>query len=148
MGKRRLLVLVILAAALCLLLASAGAETKRSGLFRYEVTEEQTARITDYMEQTDSEPGILHIPASLDDYPVTEIGDSAFHHKLSLAGVVIPEGVRIIGNKTFSACDAIQSVELPSTLETLGENAFAEDIGESVEDDLADKIFSDFCMRK
>ena len=114
-----------LAVVICALTGGAGAEARRSGVFMYEVMENQTARIVDYSDPSAGESTELVIPAELDGIPVTAIGESAFNQKSGLTGVTVPEGVVSIGNKAFSACDAIASVSLPSTLESIGSRAFS-----------------------
>ena len=49
---------------------------------------------------------------------------SAFEGCSKLTSVVIPEGVREIGNDAFWGCDALEQVFLPSTLEKIEYNAF------------------------
>ena len=55
----------------------------------------------------------------------TEIGDETFK-ELNLTSIVIPEGVKTIGQNAFRECHNLASVSLPSTLETIGEYAFRE----------------------
>ena len=42
-----------------------------------------------------------------------------------ITNLVIPEGVTSIGHHAFHGCEGITSVSFPSTLETIGDNAFA-----------------------
>lgn len=42
-----------------------------------------------------------------------------------ITNLVIPEGVTTIGHDAFYRCEGITTVSLPSTLETIGDNAFA-----------------------
>lgn len=56
---------------------------------------------------------------------VDTIGDQAFVSCSGLKGtLVIPEGVKSIGYRTFAWCWSLTGLELPSTLETLGNVAF------------------------
>ncbi len=64
---------------------------------------------------------------------IKSIGNSAFARCKVLEGIVVPEGVVSIGDKAFSAYSGAEasysestmsSVSLPSTLESIGENAF------------------------
>ena len=54
---------------------------------------------------------------------LTAIGEDAFHGTL-LTGVIIPEGVTGIGKSAFDYCLQLVSVTLPSTLISIGNNAF------------------------
>ncbi len=54
---------------------------------------------------------------------LTTIGEDAFHGK-PLTGVIIPEGVTGIGKSAFDYCLQLVSVTLPSTLTSIGNNAF------------------------
>ena len=59
---------------------------------------------------------------------VTEIKDDAFYECYGLSKVVIPEGVVSIGNSAFymysSNNSNLTEISLPTTLETIGDNAF------------------------
>ena len=54
---------------------------------------------------------------------LTTIGEDAFRDK-PLTGVIIPEGVTGIGESAFDYCLQLVSVTLPSTLISIGNNAF------------------------
>lgn len=55
--------------------------------------------------------------------PVTEIYDNSFKDK-SITSVVIPEGVKAIGNSAFSYCESLISVKIPNSVTTIGNSAF------------------------
>jgi uncharacterized repeat protein (TIGR02543 family) len=61
----------------------------------------------------------IHIPATM-----VTIGDSTFSGCKSLTEVVIPEGVTSLGTYVFNGATALESITLPSTLVTIGKNAF------------------------
>lgn len=44
---------------------------------------------------------------------------------LGVSSIVLPEGVRTIGDRAFNECDAIKSITLPSTLERIGAYALS-----------------------
>ena len=67
-------------------------------------------------------PTVLTIPAALDGFPVTAIGDNAFSTK-SLTSAVIPDSVTSIGVNAFYY-NALTSVHLGSGVLTIGANAF------------------------
>ena len=93
-------------------------------------------------------PEEIVIPSTLGGYPVTSIGDEAFHKRTDLTSVYIPssvtsigdyafadctgltsvtisEGVTWIGFYTFSNCSGLESLTIPSSVETVYENAFS-----------------------
>ena len=72
------------------------------------------------------EGGDLVIPGTLGDKPVVGIGDYAFECRASeqIRSVVVPEGVREIGERAFWECTSIESVTLPDTVTSIGNEAF------------------------
>ena len=71
----------------------------------------------------------LTLPATLGGKPVTEIWQNAFSMLGDVRGesmdkVVIPEGVKRIGEMAFFECGELSSVVLPDSLESIGEGAF------------------------
>ncbi len=66
------------------------------------------------------------IPAEIDDYPVVEIGNSAFRGCRKLTSVTIPDGVTRIGNDAFLQCSKLTSVNIPDGVTCIGEGAFSE----------------------
>ena len=56
---------------------------------------------------------------------LTTIGDEAFYGT-SISGIIIPEGVTGIGKSAFNDCLKLVSVTFPSTLTSIGNNAFQE----------------------
>ena len=65
----------------------------------------------------------LIIPSTYNDKPVTAIADNAFRSQ-GLKTVVIPEGVRTIGEKAFYLDFTMTTLMLPSTIESIGADAF------------------------
>src|SRR5690242_2749344 len=59
------------------------------------------------------------IPASIDGYPVTSIGDGAFQGS-SLTSVTIPNSVTNIGDNAFSECTGLTSVTIPNSVTSIG----------------------------
>lgn len=68
--------------------------------------------------------GNITIPSTLEGYPVTTIGISAFMNKTSLTGVVIPDSVKKIDDEAFRGCTNLASVTLPGTLTTVEMKTF------------------------
>ncbi|MBO7157192.1 MAG: leucine-rich repeat domain-containing protein, partial [Clostridia bacterium] len=97
---------------------------KKEGGYRYQILGEE-AILLGY-EGNDKE---LTLPATLGGKPVTEIWQNAFSMLGDVRGesmdkVVIPEGVKRIGEMAFFECGELSSVVLPDSLESIGEGAF------------------------
>ncbi|MBQ3223991.1 MAG: leucine-rich repeat protein [Clostridia bacterium] len=62
------------------------------------------------------------------DIPAVEtIGDEAFAQCIRITDpVVLPEGLKTVGNSAFEACSWLGEVYFPSTVESIGENAFTD----------------------
>ena len=124
--------IVILLAALLAALAAGpalAAETRTKAPYTFEILNEETkeVRIVGYNPNGRiPEEGIdLEIPAQLDEYTVTEIGDVAFKNQRKLRQVTVPEGVTAIGTRAFNGCDGMESIQLPDTLTSIGNRAFS-----------------------
>ena len=64
------------------------------------------------------------VPDMIGDYPVTEIGGSAFSGCASLVDVRLPDGVETIGGSAFSSCTRLSRVKWPEKLKKIGGDAF------------------------
>ncbi len=73
-------------------------------------------------------PAALVIPATVEvggrRVKVVGVADDAFKGKRAITSLVVMEGVRTIGARSFMNCTSLASVSLPSTIESIGENAF------------------------
>jgi hypothetical protein len=67
--------------------------------------------------------GVIEIPSTIDGVPVRHINEHAFMNR-GITSLVIPEGVISIGDMAFAFNNNLEHVTLPSTLVTIGENAF------------------------
>ena len=65
------------------------------------------------------------IPATINGYPVTSIGQHAFFNRTSLTSVTIPNSVTNIGNSAFQGCNSLTSVIIPNSVTYIGVQAFA-----------------------
>ena len=66
---------------------------------------------------------IVVIPATIQGFPVREIGNVAFQNS-SVVSVTIPEGVTKIGERAFTNSSDLASITLPSTIKIMGVLAF------------------------
>ncbi len=121
-GKKMLAwVLSILLIAGCCLVAGmpkdtvSAAETYTSGDYEYQI-EGGYATITGYVGTSRS----VVIPASLNGYPVSGIGGSAFDGNVSISSVIIPKSVTFLGVYAFRNCTALRTVEIQSGTVTFG----------------------------
>ncbi len=97
---------------------SAGAET--FGDFRYEILENGTVEITDYLGGAEK----LTIPSQIDGKKVTSIGACAFEECYSLVSITIPSSVTYIGNYAFYYCESLQSVTIHGNITRIGDGTF------------------------
>lgn len=67
--------------------------------------------------------GVVVIPDG-----VKAIGDWAFSNNETLTDVVIPEGVTAIGEQAFSYCYELVSVSVPDSVRSIGEYAFGDSV--------------------
>ena len=64
------------------------------------------------------------IPASINNVPVTSIGDSAFQNCTSLTSITIPNSVTLIDGYAFDGCTSLTSITIPNGVTSIGFNAF------------------------
>lgn len=110
-------------------------DTVRVGNLNYIIdTTDQTAVVG---KNTDAE-GVVTIPATItyegQTYSVTEIGKEAFAYPIihpwqvtkneKLKGVILPEGLVIIGEKAFAFCKNLQTVKIPDSVIIIEKGAF------------------------
>ncbi len=96
-------------------------EVADSNVLKYEIKADGTAVITG---ADISYKGDLVIPAEIDGFKVTEIGEFAFSIREGISAVIIPEGVTAISEAAFWECTDLSYVKLPRSLEFLGNSCF------------------------
>lgn len=96
--------------------------TSSDGLLYFNVSEDGSY-LTVSANNDDSFPEEYTIPASYNGIPVKAVGN--FSYITSLKKVIIPEGIISIGWLAFSDCTNLEEIELPSSLQTIGAEAFA-----------------------
>ena len=89
--------------------------------FSYTLSADGEACITGYVGKEDN----LVIPASIDGYRVTSIGDRAFEG-YSLKSVIISEGIKSIGWFSFYGSITLSSITVPSSVTSIGYSALGE----------------------
>ena len=95
-------------------------KTETVNLYEYSISDDK-ATITEY----NGAGGDIIIPSTLDGYPVSAIGKSAFVTCAELTSVRIPDGVTAIGDYAFTRCSKMKSIFIPDSVTAIGEYAFA-----------------------
>ena len=119
MFKRFLSLVLALFAVSGTIIFSPAASAGTSGDWEYGVSG-GTAYITGYK----GPGGNVLIPAQIDGYSVTAIGDGVFKGNSTLISVTIPEGVTSIGDYAFSNCESLLIAVIPESIERLGDFSF------------------------
>lgn len=100
-----------------MLLFATSAQTKEKGDYVYEPDElYKTCKITEYK----GNETVITVPATLDGYAVTVIGEKAFM-ECTAQKIILPQGVLTIRNMAFNHCDSLTEVVLPEGLKTIGD---------------------------
>ena len=71
--------------------------------------------------------GNVVIPATIDGYPVTSIGNSAFYNKATITTLTIPNSVTSIGIEAVDDCSGLTTLTIPASVTTIGDYAFYND---------------------
>ena len=88
--------------------------------FRYYITQQNEAVIFDYL----GSETVVEFPATVDNYPVTDIYNSVFYGNTTVKEVILPEGIRTVGKNMFRGCTALVSVTIPDSVTEIGKYAF------------------------
>jgi hypothetical protein len=64
------------------------------------------------------------IPKEINGYPVKIIANGAFHHRDKLLGIELPDSIEYIGDYAFTQCECLKSIRLPANLKYIGECTF------------------------
>ncbi len=94
-------------------------ESQESESFTYYETDEG-AIITGYTGDSNH----IEIPAQLNGVDVIEIGFDAFYQAHTIESVILPDGLYRIGPWAFSEMPALQTINIPKSVEVIDEYAF------------------------
>ena len=117
--KKNLPVIILVAVLICAAVAIVLLVPPRI-LYEYKVKPDGTAEITNADETIQD----ADIPAELDGYKVTSIGDSAFSRGFQLRTITIPEGVEAINGTAFLNCWNLKSISIPDSLVSITDRPF------------------------
>jgi hypothetical protein len=87
--------------------------------FNFTTNADDTITITGYTGSN----GVVAIPSTITDLPVTSLGDWAFY-ATGVTNVLIPDSVINIGDGTFFDCESLTNVTLGSSVTDIGDWAF------------------------
>lgn len=101
------------------------------GSLYYEKTDEGNGTWAVCVTHMQGAPGELEIPERIEDLPVRAIGKKAFLSKKSLRKVIVPAGVREVGDWAFAYCDSLRTVIFRGAEQRPGRDADAERHGQA-----------------
>ncbi len=104
--------------------ANAASSSFSEGGITYTITSETTVTVSG---RNDDLPTEVIIPAEIDGYTVTAIGENAFSGNNDVVSISIPASVQTIGKEAFDECKSLESVVFAegSLLQSIGEHAFS-----------------------
>ena len=125
MGKKKIALFIVLVLLLCACGRNEDEDTKKmretpAEDFRYEMVDGEVI-ITGY---TGAEREI-HVPAEINDRPVTQIAEQAFY-EYDMTSIVLPDSVMVIAPNAFASCMCLKNVTLPDSQLRIEGGAFYE----------------------
>ena len=95
-------------------------ETEEPSIFTYEI-ENGKVTITGCDK---SASGDIEIPSTIEDCPVTKIGQNSFRWCNEITGIVVPDSVKVIDNWAFGGCAKLKSITIPDSVTSIGFGVF------------------------
>ena len=96
----------------------------------YTLNSDNTATIRSFAGPVDSTkthaPYDIEIPATLDGYTVTGLGEQSFFERTSLGSVTLGKNIQTIGEEAFYACPILKTLTINGAVTSMGKDAFAD----------------------
>ena len=125
--RKRITKNLLTAVALCTALSAEAYDFEAGGIC-YNITSEadKTVEVT---SRSNRYYGDITIPASVSNsgttYTVTSIGERAFSYCSGLKSIDIPDGVTSVSEGAFSSCTGLTSIDIPDRVTEIGDYAFS-----------------------
>lgn len=121
--KRRIFNFIIILSLFSILNISVYAAESTSGIFKYELLSDGTAKITGF---SGNFSGALTIPYKLSNgIVVKSVGAGAFRGNHNITKLTIEPGIKTISSQAFRACSSITDITIHEGVTSLGEYAFS-----------------------
>lgn len=114
---------ILLSLTLCLSVLSGALPARAVANMSWRIKDGEVT-ITAYVNPLFPEEVVL--PQTIEGYPVTAIGMTAFSNCTNITSITIPDTVKTIGEKAFYSCYKLQKVTLPKGLTSMGAGVFSD----------------------
>ena len=98
-------------------------EEGESGPYTYQLNADHSSYML--VSCDDEASGVLTIPATYNNKPITVIGKEAFFLCDSITSIIIPNSVTSIEARAFRACTSLTSITIPNSVTSIGAGAFS-----------------------
>lgn len=88
--------------------------------FKFEILKDNNARLT----AIEGEEGVISIPDTWEDHPVTVIGEEVFYGRYEMKRIQLPKYLKNIEGHAFAECRFLEQVDFPEGTETIGDYCF------------------------
>ncbi len=88
--------------------------------FEYEIVDDTYCRITKYIGTVTE----VNIPATIEGYPVQELGNYCFWGCTNLTSITIPDSVTSLGYGCFGCCTSLTSISIPDSITRFESSCF------------------------
>ena len=117
--KKLISIVVSIAIIMCIFASAMPSFALNYGSFSYEIVNDEIV-IIKYIGTNRTS---ITVPATINNLPVTAIGEGAFKGNTELTSVTVESGIKDIGASAFENCTALATISLPDTIIHIGEKA-------------------------